>query len=70
MLQPLEHAGEDGDTEAAGGGARMQRGPQLNQQARRRATPNTTAASQDGATAQAGSSQKCPEEWVPPPLSA
>ena len=37
VLQPLEHAGEDGDTEAAGGGARMQRGQQLNQRARRRA---------------------------------
>ena len=37
VLQPLEHAGEDGDTEAAGGGARMQRGRQLNQRTRRRA---------------------------------
>ena len=34
---PLEHAGEDGETEAAGGGARKQRGKQLNQRERRRA---------------------------------
>ena len=37
VLQPLEHAGEDGDTEAAGGGARMQRGRRPNQRARQQA---------------------------------
>ena len=37
VLQPLEHAGEDGDTEAAGGGARLQRGKRLGGRARKRA---------------------------------
>ena len=37
VLQPLEHAGEDADTEAAGDGARTQRGKQLNGRARQRA---------------------------------
>ena len=37
VLQPLEHAGEDGDTEAAGGGARRRRGKQLGGRARARA---------------------------------
>ena len=37
VLQPLEHAGEDGDTEAAGGGGRRRRGKQMSGGTRQRA---------------------------------
>ena len=37
VLQPLEHAGEDGDTEAADGDARRRRGRQMSGGARQRA---------------------------------
>ena len=37
VLQPLEHAGEDGDTEAAGDGARRRRGKQKSRGARKHA---------------------------------
>ena len=36
VLQPLEHAGEDGDTEAAGGEGRRRRGKRMSGGARRR----------------------------------
>ena len=37
VLQPLEHAGEDGDTEAAGGGGGRRRGKQKSGGARQHA---------------------------------
>ena len=37
VLQPLEHAGEDGDTEAAGGEGRRRRGKRMSGGARQHA---------------------------------
>ena len=43
VLQPLEHAGEDGDTEAAGDGARRRRGKRMSGGARHEHTKRKAA---------------------------
>ena len=54
VLQPLEHAGEDGDTEAAGDGARRRRGKQKSRGARKHAAKK---AAREAALLTAGGSE-------------